>query len=272
MAIQINNLENENRKFVEKLGNFGVLESINDVSVAPENAMTEYFMGKMNVRRRQIVVTLNDSSVIVQAGSMQWAAGKVKSTTGIKDVGDLIGKMVKSSVTKESAIKPEYVGSGYLVLEPTYKYLILQDVSSWGAAGMTIEDGMFLACDSTVKNKVVARSSVSSALAGGEGLFNLSLFGTGVVALESNVPVDELIEINLENDELKIDGSLAVCWSTGLQFTVQRSSKSLIGSAVNGEGLVNVYRGTGKILMSPVAPTNSLFAATHSLNAAPVRK
>ena len=28
--------------------------------------------------------------------------------------------------------------------------------------------------------------------------------------------------------------------------------KSLIGSAASGEGLVNVYRGTGKVLMAPV--------------------
>ena len=38
-----------------------------------------------------------------------------------------------------------------------------------------------------------------------------------------------------------------------LQFTVERSGKSLIGSAASGEGLVNVYRGTGRVLMSPVA-------------------
>ena len=34
----------------------------------------------------------------------------------------------------------------------------------------------------------------------------------------------------------------------------EKSGKSLIGSAVSGEGLVNVYRGTGKIWMCPVVP------------------
>ena len=62
----------------------------------------------------------------------------------------------------------------------------------------------------------------------------------------SNVPEEELIEIELENDELKIDGNLAVCWSSNLDFTVERTTKTLVGSAVSGEGLVNVYRGTGK--------------------------
>ena len=88
-----------------------------------------------------------------------------------------------------------------------------------------------------------------------------------VAALESNVPEDELIEVILENDELKIDGNLAVCWSSNLEFTVERSTKTLVGSAVSGEGLVNVYRGTGRVLMCPVAPTASLFESTNTMAA-----
>ena len=111
---------------------------------------------------------------------------------------------------------------------------------------------MFLASAATVNHNIVSRANFSSAVAGGEGLFNLCMNGQGVVVLESPVPREELIEINLENDEIKIDGSMAVCWSQTLSFTVERSTKSLIGSAVSGEGLVNVYRGTGRILMAPV--------------------
>ena len=33
---------------------------------------------------------------------------------------------------------------------------------------------------------------------------------------------------------------------------------------MSGEGLVNVYRGTGMVLMCPVAPTSSLEEATTS--------
>ena len=86
-----------------------------------------------------------------------------------------------------------------------------------------------------------------------------------MIALESNVPMDEVIEIELENDVLKIDGSFAICWSTGLDFTVESSSKTLVGSMINSEGLVNVYRGTGKVLMSPITQcTKSLRATTHN--------
>ncbi len=265
--MNIRNFENEERKFVTNMGNFHVLEYMKDASVSPANATTEYFMSKMGVHRRQVVIELkDDESAIVQEGAMQWMAGNVQATTGIKGVGDLFGKMVKGAVTKESAVKPEYVGNGLLVLEPTYKFIVLLDVGEWGS-GITIEDGMFHACSGTVRNTVVSRKNLSSAALGGEGFFNLSLSGNGVAALESNVPYDELIEVELDNDTLKIDGNLAVCWSSNLEFTVERSTKTLLGSAVSGEGLVNVYRGTGRVLMSPVAPTGSLYAATNSMSA-----
>jgi uncharacterized protein (AIM24 family) len=266
--MKILNLQNDTRKFVKSIENFHVLEYMQDTSVSVSNAVTEYYMSKMNVRRRQVVIDLDQGhSAIIQAGAMQWMSGNVKATSGIKGVGDLFGKAIKGAVTKESAVKPEYVGNGCLVLEPTYKYILLVDVAKWGAAGMTIEDGMFLACDGKVKNRVVTRKNISSTVLGGEGFFNLSLYGEGVVALESNVPEDELVEVVLENDELKIDGNLAVCWSSNLDFTVERTTKTLVGSAVSGEGLVNVYRGTGRVLMSPVAPTTSLYDATHTLSA-----
>ena len=266
--MRIENLQNENRKYAKSIGNFHVLEYVQDASVSPMNAMNEYFMSKMGVRRRQVVIDIDkDHSAIIQAGAMQWMGGNVQATSGVKGLGDLFGKAIKGAVTKETAVKPEYIGEGFLVLEPTYKYIILQDVSKWGSVGMTIEDGMFLACDANVKRNIVSRKTLSSAVLGGEGLFNMSLQGNGAVALESNVPEDELIEIELENYELKIDGNLAVCWSSNLDFTVERTTKTLVGSAVSGEGLVNVYRGSGRVLMSPVAPTDSLFSSTNTLAA-----
>ena len=266
--MRIENLQNENRKYAKSIENFHVLEYVQDASVSPMNAMNEYFMSKMNVRRRQVVIDIDkDHSAVIQAGAMQWMGGNVQATSGVKGIGDFLGKALKGAVTKETAVKPEYVGEGCLVLEPTYKYIILVDIGKWGPAGMTIEDGMFLACDANVKSKVVARKNLSSAVLGSEGLFNLSLQGNGIAALESNVPEDELIEVILENDELKIDGNLAVCWSSNLEFTVERSTKTLVGSAVSGEGLVNVYRGTGRVLMCPVAPTTSLFESTNTIAA-----
>ena len=260
--MKINNLENVNRHFTKRMGNFSVLEYDKDLSVNFFNAEAEYFGSKMGVHRRQLVIDMNGgNTAVVQAGAMQWMAGNVTATSGVKGVGDFFGKALRGAVTKESAVKPEYKGTGILVLEPTYKHIILVDVEQWGS-GITIEDGMFYACDGTVRQNLVARRTLSSAALGNEGLFNLGLSGRGIAALESYVPEEELICVDLNNDELRIDGDMAVCWSSSLQFTVEMSTRSIIGSAVSGEGLVNVYRGTGRVLMSPVASTSSWSAAT----------
>lgn len=249
---KIKNFEdNDDVKVLEELGAFKVVEYQKDLSVNHSTAQAAYYASEMNVRRRQVVCDVSLSDITVQAGAMQWMVGDVKATTGLKGVGDFFGKALRGKVTNESAIKPEYTGTGKLVLEPTYKHILLIDVDDWNGS-MVIEDGLFLACDSELKHKAVMRSNFSSAAMGGEGLFNLGLSGGGVVALESYVPREELIEIELENDELKIDGNMAIAWSGSLEFTVERSGKTLMGSAASGEGLVNVYRGTGKVLMAPV--------------------
>jgi len=60
------------------------------------------------------IVQLNRNSFTVQAGAMQWTAGSVEMTSGIKGVGDFLGKAIAAKVTKESAAKPEYSGNSLL--------------------------------------------------------------------------------------------------------------------------------------------------------------
>lgn len=250
---RVNNLtNNDDVSILDQKGPFTVIEYKRDLSVNPATAMTAYYCNEMNVRKRQVICSLSQSNGITcQAGAMQWSVGNVNATTGIKGVGDLFSKAVRGKVTGETAIKPEYIGNGTLVLESTYKHIILLDLAEWNGS-VVLDDGLFLACDSSIKQKAVMRANFSSAVAGGEGLFNLSLNGMGVCCLECDCPKGELIEVTLENDVLKVDGNFAIAWSSALDFTVERSGKTLIGSAASGEGLVNVYRGTGKVLLAPV--------------------
>ena len=254
MSFNVNNfMKNPNMVVTEQKGCFSIIEYKKDISVHPYAAQTAYFMSVMNVRPRQVLCNVGKSGIALQSGAMQWMAGGVNVSTGIQGAGDLLKKGLKSKATGESAIKPEYTGTGVVMLEPTYKHLLLMDVSEWGA-GMVIEDGAFLASELTVRHEVVRRKNVSSAVAGGEGFFNLCLAGHGIVVLESAIPRNELIEVVLDNDVLKIDGSMAIAWSKSLDFSVEKTTKSIIGSAASGEGLVNVYRGTGKVLMAPLQP------------------
>lgn len=254
----------DNQNFVPTVqkGPFTVFEHQKDLSNDASSAATAFFMYQMNVNRRQLLCELKDgNSIRTQAGAMQWIAGAVESDTGLgsgaKAIGGFLKGALKGAVTGESAVKPVYRGAGHVMLEPTYKHILLEEVSEWGPDGVVIDDGLFLAADGALEEKVVVRKNLSSVL-GGEGLFNLSFKGTGVLALESFSPREELFVFDLENDVLKIDGNMAIAWSGSLEFTVERSSKSLIGSMVNGEGLVNVYRGTGRVLMAPTVPGTTM--------------
>ena len=203
---QIHNfLDNDDIKVLDRLGPFSVIEYQRDLSVLPSEAALAYYCNEMNVRKRQVVCDLSRSGgVTIQAGAMQWAAGNVNATTGIKGVGDFFGKAVRGSVTGESAIKPEYTGDGTLVLEPTYKHILLIDMADWNG-DIVLDDGLFLACDSRLKHKAVARSTFSSAIAGGEGLFNLGIHGSGALCLESPCPREELVVIVDEDDEEELE-------------------------------------------------------------------
>jgi len=156
-----NLFDNSNLKQIAELGGMKVFEYKKDLSVSPETAISAYYASEMNIRRRQLLITLNGDAYTVQAGAMQWTCGNVKMTSGIKGVGDFLGKAISSKVTKESTIKPEFVGNGLLMLEPTYKHILLMDAGEWD--GLVLEDGLFLACKSTVKQKAVSRITLSSA-------------------------------------------------------------------------------------------------------------
>jgi uncharacterized protein (AIM24 family) len=257
MAIKVTNWINENRKVIAEKGMFKVIEHQQDLSVNSYSAQNAFFASKMNVRLRQVEISLNGMNTVkTQAGAMQMMIGNIAMETGVKGAKGFLGSMVKAAVTSETAIKPEYSGNGQVILEPTYKHIILQDVANWGPAGLVIEDGMFLASEGSVNHTVMQNAQdLGTALLSNEGLYNLCFTGSGVVALESSVPYEELIEYQLENDVLKVDGNMAVCWSGSLKFTVEKATKGLLGSMASGEGLVNVYRGTGKVWVSPVAGT-----------------
>lgn len=243
--------DTDERKIIDELGAFSVLEYDRDYSVDIDKAMKLYYASQMNVHRKQLLARLSNSGIIAQAGSMQIMMGSISAETNVSGAGDFLKKVVGSKVTGETAIKPRYFGDGVVVFEPTLKFILLENVENW-PGGMVIEDGAFLACEETVTNKVTARSTLSSAVLGGEGLFNTILKGNGVAALESNVPREEIVAVELVDDVLKIDGNMAIAWSGSLKFSVEKTTKTLVGSAVSKEGFVNVYRGTGRVLIATV--------------------
>ena len=74
--MRVNNLENANRHFTKRMGNFSVLEYDKDLSVSFYNAETEYFGAKMGVHRRQLVIDMNGTNTAVVQMSLQRAGSR----------------------------------------------------------------------------------------------------------------------------------------------------------------------------------------------------
>jgi uncharacterized protein (AIM24 family) len=252
--MHIDNLVNGNVKVIDQDGVFSVLEHVTDLSqFSATEAISRYYMSNQGIRKRQLKIELKNQSVRLQAGAMQWMAGQLELTTGVKGLGGLIGGVIRGAVTGEKAIVPQYTGTGIVVTEPTYKHIFLVDVGQ-SNAGLVIADGLFYACDATVKMEVEFVKSISGAVAGKQGWFNMRLVGSGIAAMESPIPFSELVRIDLTSgDTLKVDGSFAIMWDGSITMTVERAGKSLIGSAMTGEGLTNVYRGNGSVYLATPA-------------------
>jgi uncharacterized protein (AIM24 family) len=207
-----------------------------------------WFMEQQNVKVRQLVAYINNDAVRIEAGAMSYFQGPLEMVSGVT-VSNAIGKMLKGKLTGESVAQPIYRGNGMLVLEPSFRHFIpfTLDVGET----VIVDKGMFYLTSESVKVQAAIQKNLSSGLLGNEGWFQIALTGPGVVILECDVPICEIDIINLNNDVLKVDGSFAVLRSGNLEFSVERSAKTLIGSAVSGEGLVNVYRGTGQVWLAP---------------------
>lgn len=207
-----------------------------------------WFMSEANIKARQIAIYINNGGVKIEPGAMSYFQGPLEMVSGVT-VGNFIGRAISGALTGEKMAMPEYKGSGILVLEPSFKHFIIAELEP----GETIitDKGMFYCAQSTVDVKPILNSQISGALLGGEGIFQTALTGPGMIVLESPVPMCEINVVNLNNDVLRVDGNFGLLRTGNIQFTVERSARTLFGSAVSGEGLVNVFRGTGQVWIAP---------------------
>ena len=266
---KLNNLlDNENIKVIYEMGPVRILEHYRNMSMDNlAEVSANYRYSQMNVRNRQALITLQNSSFMVSVGAMQWTLGNVKLSSNVKGIGDYFGKALSGMATGEGAVKPVYSGAGLLMLEPTLKHLFPLRVEKWG--GITLTDGAFMGCETSVNLSVKRNAGLRSGLAG-EGFFNLCCEGSGVLIVESPVPYAHLVEVEINDDELRIDGNMAVAWSASLEYSTELAvsnnnnpennekkgffgkMKDAVASGATGEGYVNAFRGTGKVLMALV--------------------
>lgn len=215
----------------------------NDLPTAPPYVKGKTTFSIITKERLKLVkVELENSTFRYEAGRLHYMLGKLSLEANVPGMG----KIFKSMFTREKIVKPVISGTGVVYLEPSFgEFTILDlndeewivDSGAYYASAIEIEIGMFT-------------NSAISGLFSGEKWFQTAVAGTGKVIISSSGPLEE---IELNNDTLTVDGSFAVARTSGVDLQVKKATKGIFSSVVSGEGLVNTFSGTGKILISPVS-------------------
>lgn len=211
-----------------------------------------YFSQKVGIRLRQVRITLNGGEIVTEAGALHYHFGKIDSDNKISGGGGIARRVLNAALNSESLFRPTYRGKGEIFLEPSFKHYTVIKLDN---DSLILDDGMFYCATSGIEVSIKTVSNISSALFGSDGLTQTTVKGSGIVVLEIPVPVEELKEIELSNDELKVDGHFAIMRTGGISYSVTKSNKSLIKSWLGGEGLVETFRGTGTVWLAPTANT-----------------
>ncbi|PNY80855.1 AIM24 family protein [Deinococcus koreensis] len=210
-------------------------------------------------RWRQLAVHVAGGIATLESGALQYLRGELEmqavSASGSGGgLGGFLRGAVTAAATGEGMYKTGFKGSGTLYTEPTRLHLLLGELRG---ESLIVDDGAFVACvgDITVGRHV--NQGFAQMVGSGEGRVQPKLTGTGLFALQSPVPPEEFQILEMQNETLKVDGNLVIAYTDGLQFTVERSARGLLGSGKTGEGFVQAFRGTGRVWLAPTLPLHA---------------
>lgn len=191
---------------------------------------------------RFLKAEFDNSAVRYESGGMYYMQGNLEMEANLPSAGGFL----KSMVTRESVVKPVIRGSGTVWFEPSFGNFTIMDLKGeeW-----ILDKGAYYASEMGIDISSFTNKSISG-LFSGEGFFQTKVAGVGKVVLLSNGPL-ETVELN--NGKLVVDGSFAVARQASVQLTVAKANKGIFGSMISGEGIVNTFTGTGKVLIAPAA-------------------
>jgi uncharacterized protein (AIM24 family) len=225
---------------------FEVLE-YNQLPVTSAGSSSSYYAKETGITLKQVRITLRQGAVQAEAGALQFMKGDLQMKSNAGGVGGFMKKMASNILTDESVFKPLYEGTGEIYLEPSYGHYLLMNLNE---EEVVADKGMFYAAEPTVQLGV-SRQKLTSSIKSDEGLFQTKLKGSGFCVLQSPVPLEQIMKVELNDDKLQVDGTFALLRKGDIDFSVKRASSSIIGSATSGEGYLHVFEGTGEVWLAP---------------------
>lgn len=205
-----------------------------------------FFVQQAGMTLKKVRIKLTNSKVRAEPGALYYMQGdlEMKASTG----GGILKGLSRKAFSGESFFVNEIHGSGDIYLEPTFGHFMLVQVDS---EELIVDRSLFYAGTAGLDISAVMQKNVSSAVFGGEGLFQTKIKGSGVAVLYSPVPRKEIQEFTLNNSKLSVDGNFAMMRTSGVTFRAEKSSKSWVSSSVSGEGILQTFTGTGKVWIAP---------------------
>jgi uncharacterized protein (AIM24 family) len=186
-------------------------------------------------------VELNQVTIQAKLGSMVAYQGDVR----FEHAGSGgIGRMLKKAVSGEGTQLMRITGTGEVFLADQAQdvHLIYLENDS-----ITVNGPNLLAFDAGIEWDIKRVQGASSMMGG--GLFNMSLQGTGWVAILSDGPP---VLLNVASAPTFADAQAAITWSSGVTTGIKTdvNLKNLIGRG-SGESVQMSFQGQGWVLVQP---------------------
>lgn len=228
---------------------FGKLEGSADLRVA--NNL--FFAEQSGMRLKMVRINLVNSHARIEPGALYYMKGnlEMKASSG----GGMLKGLSRKLLSGETFFVNEIHGSGQIYLEPTFGHFFLNRINPEDDA-IIVDKGLFYGGTAGLDIGSHMQKNISSALFGGEGMFQTKIEGDGIAILYSPVPISEIQKFYLQGEKLSVDGNFALLRSESVQFRAEKSSKSWVATSVSGEGLLQTFTGTGHVW---IAPTQGIY-------------
>ncbi len=206
-----------------------------------------FFAKQADICLKMIRITLEKSETLIEPGALYFMRGALQLESNMQ--GGLSRGLMRKFTTGETLFQSRIKGTGEIYLEPSFGYYSLFNIDD---DALIVDKGAFYCASAGLEVSAKMQSNVSSALLGGEGLFQTQIKGTGVVVLVSPVPTSELLMYELApGEKLSVDGTFAFARTAGVEFRAEKSGKGLLQSATSGEGLLQTFTGPGLVWIAP---------------------
>lgn len=234
---------------------YKTLKGSDDLDVAEK----VFFANQADIHLKMIRVKLDRSELLIEPGALYFMKGALQLESNTH--GGIAKGLMRKFMTGETLFQSRIKGTGEIYLEPGFGHYLLVNIDN---DALIFDKGVFHCASASLEVSPKMQQNVSSALFGGEGFFQTQVKGSGVVVLNSPVPVSELLMYDLAaGEKLSVDGNFAFVRTASVSFHAEKSGKSLFQSVTSGEGLLQTFTGPGMVW---IAPTQGVYDKMKMMN------